>query len=216
MSPAASNSSRTIPCPPKAGIPGKSWQGRPLPPTPARATAVPEATVNDTSSTAVTRLSARPRIRANLSARKRRADVATCEPVFGHPDTPGSEPLRSSPACQPSGKGPSFPSTGDSASRCVAVDGGGHRVGLCLIAGATGCRSVPCRYLRWEAVPFLEFAGPPHPGTGASPACLANRSGAGDLDVIFYFAQMSAARPGREPGSAACAHDYRRGGRLPQ
>ena len=49
--------------------------------------------MNDTSSTAATRLSARPRNRANLSTCKRMADVATCEPVFGRPGPPGSEPL---------------------------------------------------------------------------------------------------------------------------
>jgi hypothetical protein len=93
MSPAVSSSSRTIPCAAKADIPGKFWPGRPLPPAPAKATAVPEATVNDTSSMAVTRLSARPRTPCRPQRmHKRMADVATCEPVFGHSDTPGSEP----------------------------------------------------------------------------------------------------------------------------
>lgn len=99
------SSSRTIPCASKADILGKFWPGRPLPLAPAKATAVPEATVNDTSSMAVTRLSARPRTLCRPQRmHKRMADAATCEPVFGHSDPPGSEPPGSTPACQPSGK----------------------------------------------------------------------------------------------------------------
>jgi hypothetical protein len=109
--------------------------------------------VNDTSSTAATRPSARPRTRANLSACKRMADVAACEPIFGHPDTLGSEPPRSTPACQPSGNGavacvhrrhPLGRNPGDVWAIPTRPYSGPHFAAF-LIAGPTRCIQAGCK-----------------------------------------------------------------------
>ena len=54
-------------------------------------------------------------------------------------------------------------------------------------------------------------------GLGSSRRGLANRSGAGDLDIVVYSARKwCAAGAGREPDRAAGAVRARRGGRVPQ